>query len=163
MTKKRNTVDSKFPLVYVLFFVSSMILLIVAVIFAVFINDIQKEKLNSIQTHLRVVAQRAAVYLTVEELDLFHTAEDMQRPEWEEIRTRLQRLAEETAVLYVYYWRYDGGDAIQYIIDNDEDEEYMVTPDLFFALEDDPFTAEAVAMITIGESWVTDLGSYTES
>ncbi|MCL2639202.1 MAG: hypothetical protein FWD48_12660, partial [Oscillospiraceae bacterium] len=84
--KKRSTVDSKSSLVYILFLSSSITLLIVAVIFAVLINRIERDKLGSIQTHLRVAAQRAATYLTVEELDLFHTAEDMQRPEWEEIR-----------------------------------------------------------------------------
>ncbi|MCL2719706.1 MAG: ATP-binding protein [Treponema sp.] len=161
--KKKNRANSKFPLVYVLFFLSSIAMLIAVIIFSYFIDDIEKERINSIQNHLRVAAQRASTYLTVEELDLFHTAEDMERPEWEEIRTRLKRFAEETSVLYVYYWRYDGGDYIQYIIDNDEDEEYMVTPDLFFALKDDPFTADAVLKIQAGESWVTELGVYTSS
>jgi len=161
--KKKSTEGGKSSLVYILFLSSSITLLIVAVIFAVLINDIEREKLNSIQTHLRVAAQRAATYLTVEELDLFHTAEDMQRPEWDEIRTRLQQLAEESAVLYVYYWRYTGDGHIQYIIDNDEDEEEMVTPEWIFSLDEDPATAEAVVMIQAGESWVTDLGVYTDS
>jgi len=161
--KKRKSANNKLPLVYVLFFLSSIAMLIIVVIFSIFIKDIEKERINSIQNHLRVAAQRASVFLTVDELELFHTAEDMERPEWEEIRTRLKKFAEETAVLYVYYWRYDGGDYIQYIIDNDDDEEYMVTPDLFFALEDDPFTADAVLKIEAGESWVTELGVYTSS
>jgi len=163
MVKKKNTAGDKSSLVYVLFLSSSITLIIVAVIFAVLINNIEREKLNSIQTHLKVAAQRAATYLTVEELDLFHSADDMKRPEWDEIRTRLQQFAEESSVLYVYYWRYDGKKAIQYIIDNDEDEEYMVTPAYFFTFENDPSTAEAVAMIKAGESWVTDLGVYTDS
>jgi len=163
MKKDIKKANHKFSFVYILFFLSSIVLLIVAVIFSFFINNIEKERIDSIQNHLRVSAQLASVYLTVEELDLFHTAEDMEKPEWEEIRAKLQQFAEETSVLYVYYWRYDGGDHIQYIIDNDEDEEYMVTPDLFFALEDDPFTAEAVLKIEAGESWVTELGVYTES
>jgi len=163
MIKDIKKVIHNFSFVYVLFFLSSILLLIVAVIFSFLVKDIEKERIDSIQNHLLVAAQRASVYLTVEELDLFHTAEDMERPEWEDIRTRLKRFAEESAVLYVYYWRYDGGDHIQYIIDNDEDEEYMVTPDLFFALEDDPFTADAVLKIENGESWVTELGVYTDS
>jgi len=147
----------------VLLILSSVIMLIIAVIFFFLINNFEKERIDSIDNHLRVAAQRAADYLTVEELDLFHTAEDMQRPEWEKIRTRLQRFAEENSVLYVYYWRYDGENYIQYIIDNDEDEEYMVTPDLFYAIENDTFAAEVFVRITAGESWVTDLGSYTDS
>ena len=159
--KKRNTTESKFPLVNVLFYISSTTLLIVAVIFAVLINDIEREKLKSIQTHLRVAAQYAATYVTVDELDLFHTAEDMQRPEWDEIRARLQKFADDTGVLYVYYWRYTGDGFIQYIIDNDEDEEEMVTPEWIFSLEEDPSTAEAVEKIQAGESWVTEIGVYT--
>jgi len=161
--QKKNKADSNFPLVNVLFYISSIILIIVAVIFAVLIDDIEKEKLKSIQTHLRVAAQYAATNVTAEELDLFHTIEDMQRPQWNEIRTRLQLVAEESEVLYVYYWRYTGDGHIQYIIDNDEDEEEMVTPDWIFSLEDDPSTAEAVERIKAGESWVTNLGEYTDS
>ncbi|MCL2802156.1 MAG: ATP-binding protein [Treponema sp.] len=163
MKKDIKKANHKFSFVYVLFFLSSIVLLIVAVIFSFFIKNIEKERIDSIQNHLLVAAQRASVYLTIEELDLFHTAEDMERPEWEEIRTRLKRFAEETSILYVYYWRYDGGDHIQYIIDNDDDEEYMVTPNLFFAIEDDPFTADAVLKIEAGKSWSTELGEYTKS
>ncbi|MCL2634932.1 MAG: ATP-binding protein [Oscillospiraceae bacterium] len=163
MKKIIKKADFKFSFVYVLFFSSSIVMLIVAVIFTFFIKNIEQERIDSIQNHLLVAAQRASTYLTVEELDLFHTAEDMERPEWEEIRAKLQNFAEETAVLYVYYWRYDGGDYIQYIIDNDEDEEYMVHPELFFSLDSDEISGEAALKIAAGESWVTELGEYTES
>ena len=163
MEKNSKKTSVKFSLVYLLFFLSSTLMLIVTVIFSFYINNMERETVNSIQNHLRVAAQHASVYLTVDELELFHTAEDMERPEWNEIRSRLQLFAEESQVLYVYYWRYVGDGEIQYIIDNDEDEEYMVTPDLFFALEDDPFTASAVVKIMAGESWTTDLGVYTDS
>jgi len=153
----------KFSFVYVLFFVSSLVMLIVAMIFSIFVKEIEDERIESVKNHLLVAAQRASTYLTIEELDLFHTGEDMERPEWEEIRTRLQHFAEETAVLYVYYWRYNGDGYIQYIIDNDEDEEYMVTPELFVSLDDDSISAEAALTIEAGESWVTELGVYTES
>ncbi|MCL2456417.1 MAG: hypothetical protein FWD19_02570, partial [Defluviitaleaceae bacterium] len=161
MTNKNTNHESYF--IYVPFLSSSIIMLIVAVIFSFFIHSIEEERINSIQNHLRVAAQLASIYLTVEELDLFHTPEDMLRPEWEEIRTKLQEFAEKNAVLYVYYWRYDGGDYIQYIIDNDEDEDYMVSPALFISLEDDSISAEAALKIDAGENWVTELGVYTKS
>ncbi|MCL2441366.1 MAG: ATP-binding protein [Treponema sp.] len=163
MKKDIKKANQKFSFVYILFFLSSIAMLIVAVIFSFFIKDIEKERINSIQNHLLVAAQRASTFLSVEELDLFHTAEDMERPEWNEIRTRLKRFAEETSVLYVYYWRYDGGDYIQYIIDNDEDEEYMVTPAMFFSLDSDEISGEAALVIKAGGSWVTELGVYSES
>ncbi|MCL2805258.1 MAG: hypothetical protein FWD26_04900 [Treponema sp.] len=118
MKKDKQKTTLKFSFVYVLFFLSSITMFIVAVIFSFFMKNIEKERIDSIQNYLRVAAQRASVYLTVEELDLFHTAEDMERPEWEEIRVRLKKFAEETAVLYVYYWRYDGGDYIHPLYTN---------------------------------------------
>jgi len=163
MGKERKKTGVKFSLVYALFFLSATFMLVVAVVFSFYINGMERETVDSIQRHLRAAAQHASVFLTVEELELFYTVEDMERPEWDEIRTRLQKFAEENQVLYVYYWRYTGDGLIQYIIDNDEDEDYMVTPELFFAIEDDPFTAEAVVRISAGESWVTDLGVYTET
>jgi len=163
MKTDRSKKNVKFSLVYALFFLSSTFMLIVAVVFSIYISGMERETINSIQRHLRSAAQHASVYLTVDELELFYTAEDMERPEWDQIRIRLQQFAEENQVLYVYYWRYVGNGEIQYIIDNDEDEEYMVTPELFFSIKYDPFTADAVYRITAGESWVTDLGSYTDS
>jgi len=163
METSRKKPGLKFSLVYLLFFISSTTMMVVTVVFSIYINGMERETVHSIQNHLLVAAQRASMYLTIDELKLFYTAEDMERPEWEESRVKLKQFAEDSHVLYVYYWRYVGDGYIQYIIDNDEDEEYMVTPELFFALEDDPFTAEAVEKITAKESWVTDLGEYTTS
>ncbi|MDR2590911.1 MAG: response regulator [Oscillospiraceae bacterium] len=163
MKTNNNKAKSKFSFVYALFFLSSTAMFIVAAIFTFLISDMESKTIASIQNHLLVAAQRASVFIPVEELDLFHTVEDMERPEWDDVRVRLQTFAEESHVLYVYYWRYIGDGLIQYIIDNDDDPEYMVTPELIFALEDDPFTEDAVPRIMAGESWVADLGVYTES
>ncbi|MCL2628547.1 MAG: ATP-binding protein [Oscillospiraceae bacterium] len=163
MVKEKSNSSVKISLVYALFFISSAFMLLVAVVFSFYISGMERETLGSIQKHLLTAAHHASVYLTVDELDLFHTEEDMERPEWEEIRTRLQKFAEDTQVLYVYYWRYTGDGYIQYIIDNDEDEEYMVHPAMFFSLEADEISAEAALAIEAGKSWITDLGVYTDS
>jgi len=115
------------------------------------------------QNHLLAAARAASTFLTVEELDLFHTADDMDRPEWEAIRKRLQEFADEYNVLFVYYWRDYGDGRIQYIIDNDEDIEDMVTPELFFYIDSDPITAETVPLVMSGGIWTSDLGAYTTS
>jgi signal transduction histidine kinase/CheY-like chemotaxis protein/HPt (histidine-containing phosphotransfer) domain-containing protein len=146
-----------------LFFASAGMLLLVALLFSYYIDKMEKTAEESIQHHLLVAAQYAAVYLTAEELDLFHEAEDMERPEWDEIRLRLQDFAEKNEVLYVYYWRHIGDGYFQYIIDNDEDEEWMVTPEDIFSIADDPTTADAAASFMSGVSWTSDLGSYTSS
>ncbi|MDR2542735.1 MAG: response regulator [Treponema sp.] len=146
-----------------MFFISATLMLIVTLMVSFYINRMEKAVEESTQKHLLAAAMAASNFLTVEELDLFHTGEDMKRPEWEEIRARLQQFAEDYQVLYVYYWRYTRDGQIQYIIDNDEDEEWMVTPELFFDLDEDPVTAEAVPFIIAGNTWVSDLGTYTTS
>ncbi|MCL2006815.1 MAG: ATP-binding protein [Treponema sp.] len=148
--------------VFSLFSVSAALMLIVTIVVSVYISHMESAVEESIHHHLLAAAQAASTFLTVEELDLFHTGEDMERPEWKETRTRLMSFAESYRVLYVYYWRYEDG-RIQYIIDNDEDEEWMVTPELFYYIDEDPSTAEAVPYIMAGNPWASDLGTYTTS
>ena len=157
-----NKLSDKLHLVFSLFFVSAILMLMVAVVVSIYIDRMERAVEQSINNHLLVAAQTASTLLTVEELDMFHNAEDMERPEWDSIRKRLQQFAEDYMVLYVYYWRYSDG-RIQYIIDNDQDEEEMVTPELFFYIDEDPETAEAVPHIMAGGTWITDLGTYTTS
>ena len=148
--------------VFLLFFLTAALMLLVTVVISVYIKRMESAMEESIQNHLLLAAQTASTYLTTEELDLFHTGEDMERPEWELIRTRLRDFAAKYRVLYVYYWRYSYG-RIQYIIDNDENEESMVTPELFFYLDEDETTAEVVPAIMAGQIWASDLGAYTTS
>ena len=103
--------------VFSLFFISATLMLLVTIVVSIYITRMEKAVEESVQKHLLSAAQAASVFLTVEELDLFHTAEDMDRPEWESIKLRLQQFAEDHDVLYVYYWRYTG-ERIQYIIGN---------------------------------------------
>ena len=146
-----------------LFFLTATLMLVVTMVVSFYIRHMEEVVEDSIQNHLLSAAQAASTFLTVEELDLFHTEDDMERPEWESIRARLMQFAEDYQVLYVYYWRLYGDGEIQYIIDNDEDEEWMVTPSLIFDIDDDPATASAVPLIMTGQRWASDLGTYTTS
>ena len=152
----------KFRISFLMFFVATAVIVVVTIVVSVNKSHLERAVEKSVQDHLRAAALAASTFISVEELDLFHTAEDMERPEWESIRARLQSFAESYRVLYVYYWRYNDG-VIQYIIDNDEDEEWMVTPEVFYRLEEDPATAEAVGIVISGETWTANLGEYTES
>ncbi|MCL2064284.1 MAG: ATP-binding protein [Candidatus Cloacimonetes bacterium] len=145
---------------YIMFFITATMMVVVSMIVSNFINRMEKSVEDSIHNHLLAAARAASTFLTVEELDLFHTIEDMEKSEWSNIRARLQQFAIDYNVKYVYYWRFLD-DKIQYIIDNDEDEESMATPELYFSLDEDPETAEAVPHIINGGTWVTDLGTYT--
>ena len=159
--KERKT--GRLNFVVPLFFITATLMLVVTLVVSFYIHYMEEAVEDNIQNHLIAAAQAASTFLTVEELDLFHTEEDMERPEWEALRARLMQFAADFRVLYVYYWRLHGDSQIQYIIDNDEDEEWMVTPALIFDIDDDPATAEAVPLLMAGERWVSDIGTYTTS
>ena len=161
MKRTMNKLSDRAHFVFLMFFITAALMLFVTVVISIYINRMERAVEESVQNHLLIAAQAAATFITVEELDLFHTAEDMQRPEWDSIKARLEGFAEKYRVLYVYYWRYGDG-RIQYIIDNDEGDE-MVSPELFYDIDEDPATAEAVPIIMSGEIWASNLGTYTTS
>ena len=107
MKESGKKLIDRLQFVFFLFSISAALMLIVTVVVSVYISHMERAVEDSIHNHLLAAAQAASTYLTVEELDLFHTGEDMERPEWEEIRTRLQAFAQSYRVLYVYYWRYE--------------------------------------------------------
>ncbi|MDR2305511.1 MAG: response regulator [Treponema sp.] len=155
---KHNMVSS-------LFFLSTLLVLLIAIVVTVYMNRTIKMVEISTQNHLRTSAMAAASLLDVEELDRFHTIEDMEKPEWEIIKAKLAKFAEQYQVLYVYYWRDYGDGRIQYIIDNDTDPETMANPDMFYPIDDpeDPITSTMVPYILAGNIYTSDLGIYTKS
>ena len=162
MKRLLNNLNGRLHLIFALFFMSSILMLLITILVYVYINRMDKTVESAIHNHLLAAARAASVFLTVEDLDMFHTAVDMERPEWDIVKNRLREFAKEYRVLYVYYWRDYGDGRIQYIIDND-DEEDMATPEMFFDLSEDPLTAEAVPIILDGKVWTSDLGAYTAS
>ncbi|MDR2607548.1 MAG: response regulator [Treponema sp.] len=155
---RRNMVSS-------LFFISTLLVLLIAIVVTVYMNRTVKMVEISTQNHLRASAMAASSLLDAEELDQFHTIEDMEKPEWEIARARLAKFAEQYQVLYVYYWRDYGDGRIQYIIDNDTDPETMANPDMFYPIDDpeDPVTSAMVPYILAGNIYTSDLGIYTKS
>ena len=160
MEKLLKFITERMHFALVLFFITATLMVLVTIVISIYINKMQNAVEESLRNHLATAAQAASAFLTVEELDLFHTIEDTEKPEWEAIKERLKKFADDYRVLYVYYWRCIDRE-IQYIIDNDEDEEYMATPELTYSLDDDPNTSMAVPIIINGEIWVSDLGAYT--
>ncbi|MDR2477230.1 MAG: response regulator [Treponema sp.] len=152
-------------LVMGIFFVSAFMILLVSVYENIRINRYQIMMSKATRNHLLATAKAAAKYLSVEELDRYHRIQDIDVPEYRELKERLVQFAEEYGVLYVYYWRDYGDGRIQYIIDNDADPQDMYTPDVFFDIDnaEDPITAIAVPRILGGGTWVSDLNSYTAS
>ncbi|MDR1899912.1 MAG: response regulator, partial [Treponema sp.] len=139
----------------VLFFVSGLVVLAISLIANRMIDRTVKLMEEATQYRLLNAATSAALYVSAEELDLYHEVEDIARPEYEALRERLIDFAERYHVLYVYYWRDYGDGRIQYIVDNDLDPENQMTPAHFFELDD--MARETLS----GVRTSTNLGEYT--
>jgi signal transduction histidine kinase/DNA-binding response OmpR family regulator len=82
---------------------------------------------DNIEQRLMATSEWLARFVTIEELDQYHTVEDMNLAEYRALRLRLLEFSGEADVLYAYYLRPVGdGLHFQYIADNDFDEETRV-------------------------------------
>ena len=142
-------------LVLGLFFISALMVLLVSVVVNIQMNTYVAIITKTTQNHLAAAAQTAAKLISAEELDLYHTKEDADTPEYQKIKERLIEFAGEYNVLYAYYWRGYEKDTLQYIADNDTDPESQVGPWSFFPIDDVALNALS------GNVGVTDLGTYT--
>jgi class 3 adenylate cyclase/uncharacterized membrane protein len=139
-----------------LFFISAMLILIVSEVVNVQMANYEKTVTEMTQLHLKSAAQALTKLVSAEELDLFHTVEDMQKPEYRQIKEKLIKFGHDYDVFYAYYWRQYSDTKLQFIIDNDEDPATVVGPGTF---QDIVNQAEFEALA--GNVGVTDLGSYT--
>jgi len=94
-----------------------------------FVTDSMRTMVQNIRQRLMSASKLAAQLVTAEELEQYKTAKDMDKPEYQELRLKLQNFAEEMVIKYVYYER-PVGDKLQYIIDNDFEEETRVGLDI---------------------------------
>ena len=139
-------------------------LFLVSALTTLLISELVNHQMNNYKTtvtevtgrHLASAVLALSQLVSAEELDLFNTIEDMQRPEYEETRKRLIQFGEDHNVFYAYYWREYGNGGLQYIIDNDTDPKTQVGPGDFNDISQD---AEREALA--GNISVADLGSYS--
>jgi class 3 adenylate cyclase len=139
-----------------MFFVSSLMLFIVAGFINIQTNRYAKVITELTQSHLVVSARALAKLIPAEELDRYHTIEDTHTPEYAETRDLLIQFGEEFDVLFAFYWRDYGNGQLQYIVDNDLDPENQVGPWSFSDLDE---AGERPALA--GIIGATDLGAYT--
>jgi len=90
-----------------------------------YITTSMRTMVYNIQHRLMAVSKLAARLVTAEELEQYRTIEDMTKPSYQELRRQLRDFSQEMDVLYVHYQR-ASGDRLQYIIDNDFNEETRV-------------------------------------
>ncbi|MDR1571450.1 MAG: response regulator [Clostridiales Family XIII bacterium] len=139
-----------------LFFVSSLIVLAIAVTTSVMVGSISGFLKENIEERLLATSLAAAGLVSAEELGALVEPSDMEKPLFRELRLRLIDFAEETNVMYVYYMRPAEGGMMQFIIDNDQTEDAvnLATPPI--ASEEAPASALGGVAATSG------LGNYSE-
>jgi class 3 adenylate cyclase/uncharacterized membrane protein len=143
-------------LVLGLFFISALLILVVSEVVNAQMANYEKTVTEMTQLRLKSVVLSLTTLVSAEELDLFHTVEDMEKPEYQKIKERLIQFGRDNGVFYVYYWRLYSEGKLQFIVDNDEDPKTVVGTGSFQDIIN-PAEFEALA----GNVGVTELGSYT--
>jgi len=95
--------------------------------------------------------------ISAEELDKYRDIHDMELPEYHALRRRLLDFSIEADILYAYYIR-PAKDGLQYIVDNDFNEDTRV------GLDTEPFDPRSVPWILStleGQAVCSGLGNYT--
>jgi len=143
-------------LVLGMFFISALMTLLISELVNRQTDNYRTTVIEVTGHHLTSAVTALSLLVSAEELDLFHTVEDMNKPEYEEIRERLMEFGKAHNVFYAYYWRDCGNGKFQYIIDNDTDPVTQVGPGNYNDISQD---AERKALA--GNISVADLGSYS--
>jgi signal transduction histidine kinase/CheY-like chemotaxis protein len=107
---------------------------------------------------LKATSLSAASFISGDELDSFRAAEDMNLPSYRDMREKLRAFSQQVDVLYIYYMR-KAGDKVQYIIDNDFDENTRVGLDTPLT---DMEIESGVEDAFQGRVNCEDIGTYTE-
>ncbi|MDR2296049.1 MAG: response regulator [Clostridiales Family XIII bacterium] len=142
-------------LAILLFFVSSFIVLAVAITTSVMVNSISGFLRENTEERLLALSRAAAEIVDAEELGALVEPADMDDPLFSELKLRLIDFAEEAHVLYVYYMRATEDGWLQFIVDNDltEDTVNLATP----PLEPEPAPLSALE----GIAATSGLGNYS--
>jgi len=119
---KKRISSNRLALVFVCFSVAFFAVSIYSLVLGARIIDVSQQ---NIRGRLLEAAKRLATLTTTEELDKFHEPADAAKPEWKALRQRLVVFARDADVKYAYYLRVVD-DKIQFIVDNDFDEETRV-------------------------------------
>ncbi|MDR2515950.1 MAG: response regulator [Spirochaetaceae bacterium] len=93
---------------------------------------------DTIRARLVTASRTAAEFISGAELDEYMEPEDMEKPGYQELKTRLVHFAETYELEYVYYYRIlPGGNTLQAIADNDLTEDSYNLTTKILEVEDD--------------------------
>ncbi|MDL2327433.1 response regulator [Ruminococcaceae bacterium OttesenSCG-928-A11] len=141
--------------VVLLFLVAALMVLTVSIVSNFMISSTNDMLEDSVRDRMLTVAKSAASLVTAEELEAFRQPEDMAKPLYDELHTRLQDFAEYYDVVFVYYLRPYGDNQLQFVVDNDPDPETQVT--LHDIVDMEPIPELALA----GTAATVDVGDYS--
>jgi signal transduction histidine kinase/CheY-like chemotaxis protein len=111
----------------------------------------------NIEHRLIAESKRLANIVSAEELDKYRDIKDMELPEYHALRKKLLDFSLEADTLYAYYIRPEK-DGLQYIVDNDFNEETRV------GLDTPPYDTRPVPWMFLpleGQAVCSGLGNYT--
>jgi signal transduction histidine kinase/DNA-binding response OmpR family regulator len=139
-----------------LFSVAAVLVLIISIFTGILINSISDFLSESIEERLLAASRSAAHLVTAEELAELVVPEDMEKPLFTEVRKRLIAFADESNLLFVYYFRPVNGNMWQFIMDNDQSEDTQ-------NLASEPVADEASPrrVMNEGRAITVDLGEYS--
>jgi len=149
-----NAIGNK--LILLLFFISALSTLLIASLVNHQKKNYETMVVEMTKNHLTSAVQALSNLISIDQLDLFHTPEDINRPEYRIIKNKLIKFSSDYHVKFAYFWRDHGNGKLQYIIDNDLNPETRVKPGDIEDIHDD-VELEALK----GNVGVTDLGSYS--
>ncbi|MDR2554063.1 MAG: response regulator [Fibromonadaceae bacterium] len=144
-------------LVLTLFFISFLTLFVVSAVANHFINISVRAMEYNIERRIVSVAEYLASSINAEELDKYQTKEDMELQSYKDLHKKLLDFSKKADVLYAYYIR-PMKDSMQYIVDNDFNEETRV------GLDTPPYDASSLPWLLTareGRSVHSGLGNYT--
>ena len=143
-------------LVVVLFCVAGLLVMAIAAYTSFFVYSLSSYFSDSVEYRMRFVSSSATRLVTAEELEELRVPEDMEKPLFLEVRSRLIAFGREANVLFVYFLRSDGEGMVQFIVDNYTGEDAV-------NLASEPIPMEsAVAEAFTGRTMVTGLGNYSQ-
>jgi signal transduction histidine kinase/CheY-like chemotaxis protein len=138
-----------------LFFVSSVVMIVVAAFISHLMLSTSAFLRSNIESRLIALSLLAAKAVTPEELAAMAEPGDLESPLGKELKGRLVGFAEETGVLYVYYLRQTAKGECQFVMDNDLTEDSV-------GLFSDPIPCEESPLLAFGGTAATaGLGNYS--
>jgi signal transduction histidine kinase/DNA-binding response OmpR family regulator len=139
-----------------LFSFAALLVLIISISTSILINSLSEFLLESIEERLLAAGRSVAHLVTPEELAELVTPGDMEKPLFTEVRERLIAFADESNLLFVYYFRPVDNNRWQFIMDNDRGEGAL-------NLASEPVADEATPrrVLNEGRAITVNLGEYS--